>query len=190
MNDFYRFCFLGHRLLAASVTFLLGICLLLGCSSPRKTITESQEKAKDTSIQDRPETPREFRAVWVATVANIDWPSEPGLPVAQQKQELVDIMNRAASMNMNAVIFQVRPAADALYDSQYEPWSAFLTGEMGQSPVPYYDPLEFAVEEAHKRGLELHAWFNPYRARHPADTGKVAPTHLSQKHPELVLDFG
>ena len=190
MDYSYRFWFRGHRLLAVSATFLIGICLLLGCASPQKTATESQEKAGKSILKDRPETPREFRAVWVATVANIDWPSEPGLPVAQQKQELVDIVDRAASMNMNAVIFQVRPAADALYDSQFEPWSYYLTGQMGQSPAPYYDPLEFAVEQAHKRGLELHAWFNPYRARHPADTGKVAPTHLSQKNPELVLDFG
>ncbi|MEX0662504.1 MAG: family 10 glycosylhydrolase [Balneolaceae bacterium] len=155
---------------------------------------DSQHKTEQETVaqisDEIPETPRDFRAVWVATVANIDWPSEPGLPVEQQKEELRQIMDRTAAMNMNAVIFQVRPATDAMYDSKHEPWSAFLTGKMGEAPTPYYDPLEFAVEEAHKRGLELHAWFNPYRARHPADTNEVAPNHISQEQPDLVHNFG
>src|ERR1051325_3584611 len=111
-----------------------------------------------------PPVRREFRGVWVASVQNIDWPSQPGLTTQEQKDELLGILDRAASLHLNAVIFQVRPAADALYASPYEPWSEYLSGRMGQPPNPYYDPLEFAVTEAHKRGLELHAWFNPYRA--------------------------
>ncbi|HEX2094917.1 MAG TPA: family 10 glycosylhydrolase [Longimicrobiaceae bacterium] len=137
-----------------------------------------------------PAVRREFRGVWVASVANIDWPSRPGLPVDQQKAELVAMLDRAASMKLNAVILQVRPAADALYASPYEPWSEYLTGEQGRAPEPFYDPLEFAVQEAHRRGLELHAWFNPYRARHPSATSPVTERHLSHTHPELVKSYG
>src|SRR5207302_1923943 len=109
---------------------------------------------------------REFRAAWVATVDNIDWPSKRGLPVEQQKAEIVRILDRAALLNLNAIVLQVRPACDAMYPSKLEPWSEYLTGQQGRPPEPNYDPLEMWVDEAHKRGMELHAWFNPYRARH------------------------
>src|SRR5690348_6650266 len=92
---------------------------------------------------------REFRGVWVATVDNIDWPSSRGLPVAQQKRELINIFDTAAGMKLNAIILQIRPSADAIYPSKYEPWSEYLTGKQGKAPKPYYDPLAFAVEEAH-----------------------------------------
>ena len=137
-----------------------------------------------------PHVRREFRGAWVASVANIDWPSRPGLPTAEQQAELRAILDRAVALNLNAIVLQVRPAADALYDSPHEPWSAYLTGEEGRAPAPYYDPLAFAVEEAHRRGLELHAWFNPYRARHPSARGATAPTHVSRTHPELVRSYG
>ena len=113
-----------------------------------------------------PPMAREFRGVWVATVGNMDWPSQPGLTVDVQKAELIRILDAARRMRMNAVIFQVRPAGDAMYASKLEPWSEFLTGVMGKAPSPLWDPLAFAVEEAHQRGLELHAWFNPFRARY------------------------
>jgi len=137
-----------------------------------------------------PPVAREFRGVWVASVDNIDWPSRPGLPVAEQKSELIAILDRAAALNLNAVILQVRPAADALYASKKEPWSAFLTGRMGKAPVPFYDPLAFAVEQAHARGLELHAWVNPYRAHHPADTSRIAASHIARRRPDLVRKYG
>lgn len=133
---------------------------------------------------------QEFRAVWVATVANIDWPSAPGLTVDQQKQEMIAILNRAAALHFNAIILQVRPAADALYNSPLEPWSYYLTGKMGQAPLPAYDPLEFAVSEAHKRGLELHAWFNPYRALHPTNRSEISPDHISRTNPDYVHPYG
>lgn len=136
-----------------------------------------------------PPVAREFRAVWVATVGNIDWPSKPGLTTAQQQAELITILDRAASVGLNAVILQVRPSADALYDSPYEPWSEFLSGQMGRAPSPYYDPLAFAVAEAHKRGLELHAWFNPYRARYNAAKTPAAASHVSVARPELVRSY-
>ncbi|GAC1694493.1 MAG: hypothetical protein NVS9B3_12740 [Gemmatimonadaceae bacterium] len=128
--------------------------------------------------------------MWVASVANIDWPSRAGLSTADQKRELIAILDRAATLHLNAVIFQVRPAADALYASTLEPWSEYLTGTQGVAPSPFYDPLAFAVAEAHRRGLELHAWFNPYRARHPSALSPAASSHISRRHPELVRPYG
>ncbi len=133
---------------------------------------------------------REFRGVWVASVANIDWPSKAGLSSFEQQAELLAILDRAKALNLNAVLLQVRPAADALYASPYEPWSAYLTGLEGRAPEPFYDPLTFAVDAAHARGLELHAWFNPYRARHASATSPSAGTHISVAHPELVRRYG
>jgi uncharacterized lipoprotein YddW (UPF0748 family) len=137
-----------------------------------------------------PEVRREFRGVWVATVANIDWPSKPGLSTEEQKGQLIAILDRAVRLKLNAVILQVRPACDALYASGIEPWSEYLTGVMGKAPAPYYDPLAFAVEEAHKRGLELHAWFNPYRALLAGGKSPVAANHIMKVHPEFVKRYG
>lgn len=139
----------------------------------------------------RPPAPsREYRAAWVATVGNIDWPSSNRLSVAAQKAELTAILDRAAKLNLNAIIFQVRPGCDALYASTIEPWSEYLTGEMGKAPEPFYDPLAFAIDEAHQRGLELHAWFNPYRARHASAQSPVSPNHVSKTRPSLVREYG
>ncbi len=135
-----------------------------------------------------PAVPREFRGVWVATVANIDWPSRRGLPPEQQQDELKAILDKCVEVGLNAVVFQVRPMADALYKSDLEPWSEFLTGTAGKDPG--YDPLEFAVREAHARGLELHAWFNPYRAWHPSAHSPVPDNHVVKTHPELAPAYG
>lgn len=137
-----------------------------------------------------PPIPREFRGVWVATVGNRDWPSAPGLPVAEQKAELVAILAKAAQLNLNAVIFQVRPACDALYASRLEPWSEYLSGQMGRAPEPNYDPLALAIEQAHLRGLELHAWFNPFRARYRGAKSSAAKSHITRTHPELIRKCG
>lgn len=146
--------------------------------------------AREPDADGAPAPPREFRAAWIATVANIDWPSEPGLSTLDQKEELRDLLDRAVELNLNAVILQVRPAGDALYESDLEPWSSFLTGKMGQAPEPYYDPLTFAVEEAHSRGLELHAWFNPYRVLHPAGDSVISADHVSRTRPDIVRRYG
>ena len=138
--------------------------------------------------QTPPPLAREFRGVWVATVGNIDWPSKPGLSQADQKQEMLAILNRAHSLNLNAVIFQVRPMCDALYASKLEPWSPFLTGKMGVSPG--YDPLAFAVAEAHRRGIELHAWVNPYRARPSGVKYSPSADHVTRARPDLVKQYG
>ncbi|HEY7116152.1 MAG TPA: family 10 glycosylhydrolase, partial [Tepidisphaeraceae bacterium] len=136
-----------------------------------------------------PPPPREFRAAWVATVANIDWPSKPGLPAAQQIAEIQTLLDRAADLNLNAIILQVRPSCDALYESPLEPWSEYLTGAQGVPPYPFYDPLATWIQEAHKRGMELHAWFNPYRARHKDAKSPDAPKHVAVTRPDLVRKF-
>ncbi len=137
-----------------------------------------------------PSPPREFRAAWVATVANIDWPSKPGLPVEQQKQEIIIILDKCKELNLNAVVLQVRPQADALYASELEPWSFFLTGKQGQAPEPLYDPLDLWVKESHSRGIELHTWLNPYRANHPSNEGPLADSSIVKAHPEMVVKLG
>lgn len=135
-----------------------------------------------------PAIPREFRGVWVASVANIDWPSKPGLSDADQKAELVAMFDQFRALNFNAIVLQVRPMCDSFYPSDLEPWSEFLTGTSGKAPG--YDPLAFAVAEAHARGLELHAWFNPYRAASPAAKSEPAATHLIKTRPNLAKKYG
>jgi uncharacterized lipoprotein YddW (UPF0748 family) len=137
-----------------------------------------------------PAAPREFRAAWVSTVANIDWPSKQNLSAAQQQLEAIAILDRAKAMNLNAIVLQVRPSADAIYASQIEPWSEYLTGSQGKPPQPWYDPLKFWVTQAHARGLELHAWFNPYRARHNNSKSPAAPNHITRTNPAAVKTYG
>lgn len=132
---------------------------------------------------------REFRAVWLATVKNIDWPSKPGLSTEKQKKELIAILDEHQKNNINAVFFQIRPAADALYAKSTEPWSAVLTGTQGEAPKPFYDPLDFAIKEAHLRGMELHAWFNPYRATTDADSLSLSKNHITNTHPEWIFSY-
>jgi uncharacterized lipoprotein YddW (UPF0748 family) len=132
---------------------------------------------------------REFRGVWIATVGNMDWPSAPRLSVAQQQAELISLLNSAARLKLNSIVFQIRPACDAFYASSLEPWSEYLTGVQGRAPQPYYDPLAFAVQEAHKRGLELHAWFNPFRARGSV-LSPPASNFIGRTHPAWVRKYG
>lgn len=143
--------------------------------------------AQDDSVR-APAPVREFRGVWVATVNNLDWPSRPGLSTEKQQAELLAILDRAASLRMNAIVFQVRPEFDALYQSGYEPWSRYLTGRQGRAPNPLWDPLAFAVDEAHRRGIEVHAWINPYRAAFWRDS-LVAVNHVTNQFPNLVRQY-
>lgn len=145
--------------------------------------------SRAADLPDPPLPHREMRAAWIATVRNIDWPSEPGLPVAKQKAQLLALIERAAELRLNALVLQVRPAGDALYASPIEPWSPFLTGKMGAAPEPAWDPLAFAIEESHARGIELHAWFNPYRAL-AGDKHAPSAGHLLKKHPERTMKYG
>ncbi|HWN96343.1 MAG TPA: family 10 glycosylhydrolase [Methylomirabilota bacterium] len=137
-----------------------------------------------------PSPEREFRGAWVASVNNIDWPSKPGLSTDDQKRELVALLDKCQQLKLNVVILQVRPACDALYPSQLEPWSEYLTGQQGKAPSPLWDPLEFAVAQAHARGLELHAWFNPFRARHSTGFGPRANSHVSKTRPSWAKPYG
>lgn len=133
---------------------------------------------------------REFRAAWVATISNIDWPSKPGLDASVQQQEFISILDRLRANHMNAVIVQIRPSADALYNSTYENWSRYLTGKQGMPPSPYYDPLAFMIEECHKRCLEFHAWFNPYRALVDAAKNPNSADHVTNQHPDWFVNYG
>ena len=136
------------------------------------------------------QTKPEFRGVWVATVENIDWPSRGNYNSDSQKVEFIRLLDMHQRNGMNAMIVQIRPVTDAFYPSQYEPWSEYLTGKQGQPPMPYYDPLEFMITETHKRGMEFHAWMNPYRAVFNINRSSVAATHITKIHPEWFLNYG
>ena len=134
-----------------------------------------------------PGADRELRGEWIASVDNANWPSRPGLAVARQQEELVRLFDRAATLGLNAVFVQVRPTADAFWPSPFEPWSKYLTGVQGGDPG--YDPLGFMVEAAHRRGLALHAWFNPYRIARHDNLQALVPGHPARRHPEWVIRY-
>ncbi len=167
----------------------LTLVLLAACSGPGDVtgppVTPPPPPPPDTAA---PSIQREMRGLWIATVANIDWPSQRTLTADQQRAELIDILARAEAMRINTIVFHVRPAGDAVYESALEPWGIMLTGTQGVSPG--YDPLEFAITEAHKRGMELHAWVNPFRAGNTSDTAKMVAPHLFKARRDLVRIYG
>ena len=153
-------------------TLLLISLLILGnaiCAQPRK---------------------REMRAVWVATVANIDWPSQRNLSSKSQRIEMRKILDDCTKNNINAIVLQIRPTADAFYPSQLEPWSHWLTGKQGNRPADYYDPLQFVIEEAHKRCIEVHVWLNPYRVTNSDHLDILSKNHLYYKNKDLFVRYG
>lgn len=158
--------------------FVAILLLSLSCFVSAQSFAPSNERP--------PAVPREFRGAWSACVYNIDWPSRKGMSVASQQSELRAILNRMQSLNMNALIFQVRPNADAVYRSSLEPWSSWISGTMGRSPG--YDPLEFCIREAHARGIEVHAWFNPFRAL-PNSSMPAARNHVTRTNPSVIRRF-
>ncbi|MEO5814887.1 MAG: family 10 glycosylhydrolase [Gemmatimonadaceae bacterium] len=173
---------MSYRALAAIIV----VAALSACSGGSSSTAPAPHPAPvDTGP---PAIQREMRGLWIATVANIDWPSRATLTSDQQKAELTDLLDRAASSGFNAVMFHVRPAGDAVYSSAIEPWGAMLTGTQGTDPG--YDPLAFAVTEAHARGLEIHAWINPFRAGNSKDTLKLAATHLFNTRRALLRVYG
>jgi len=133
---------------------------------------------------------REFRAAWIATVANIDWPSKPGLPSIEQQEQFIRRLDQLKEAGCNVVIVQIRPSSDALYPSSIEPWCHYLTGRQGQPPFPYYDPLTFMIAETHKRNMEFHAWFNPFRALVDSHKNPNPPSHITYTHPEWIINYG
>lgn len=161
---------------------LLLAAVFVQCNPSKKTqLSSTQTPSKQEFKADR-----EFRAAWIATVANINWPSKPGISVAEQKREAIEMLDFLKQHHFNAVVFQVRPQADALYQSELEPWSYYLTGKQGKAPEPFYDPLTFWTEAAHDRGLEMHVWLNPYRAHHK-DGKEISEQSIVKKRPELVM---
>jgi uncharacterized lipoprotein YddW (UPF0748 family) len=178
--------------------------MLLACTTPPEKSSATSKPGKTNltiapqnapanyppQVREAPPLPREFRAAWVSTVANIDWPSRRDLSTEKQKNEIIAILDNAVQLKLNAIVLQVRPAADAIYPSAIEPWSEFLTGEQGRPPSPYYDPLQFWIDQAHARGLELHAWFNPFRARTAQSKTTVAANHISKLAPQVVKTYG
>jgi uncharacterized lipoprotein YddW (UPF0748 family) len=137
-----------------------------------------------------PVVPRELRGVWIATIGNMDWPSRRNLTTSRAKEELVRILDAAQANGLNVVILQIRPMGDAFYESQLEPWSDYLTGASGRQPNPYWDPLQFAIDQAHARGLELHAWFNPFRVGIAEKQTPFAESHITKHRPDLIVRYG
>ena len=133
---------------------------------------------------------REFRGAWIASVSNIDWPSKPGLPSIEQQQQFIQLLDQLKSLGCNAVIVQIRPVCDALYASKIEPWSRYLTGRQGEPPFPYYDPLLFMIEETHKRNMEFHAWFNPFRALMDSRQNMNPKNHVTRVHKDWIINYG
>ncbi len=160
--------------------FFLGMALVM-------TVVPSARGEYVPSRSRAPEPVREFRGAWVATVHNIDWPSKRGLSASSQKEEMERLLDSARSVGINAIVFQVRTECDALYESRIEPWSHWLTGQQGKSPG--YDPLAFAIDACHARGMELHAWFNPFRASASPSSKKIS-SHISRTHSQLMLPAG
>ena len=143
-----------------------------------------------TSLSQQMPPKYEFRAVWIATVNNIDWPSSRFDSPDKQKREFRAILDKLKASGINAVIVQVRAAADAFYQSPYEPWSQWLTGRQGQPPTPFYDPLKFMIQEAHERGMEFHAWINPYRAVANIHHSDIHAMHITNRKPAWFLEYG
>jgi uncharacterized lipoprotein YddW (UPF0748 family) len=162
---------------------LLAAVLVLTAAAPVAAAAPTGQCARDSAAPKQ-----QLRAEWIASVTNIDWPSRPGLPADQQKAELVRWYDEAVALGLNAVVVQIRPTADAFWPSKYEPWSQWLTGAQGQDPG--YDPLKFAVDEAHKRNLEFHGWFNPFRVSMNTDVNALLPTHPARVHPDWVVAYG
>jgi uncharacterized lipoprotein YddW (UPF0748 family) len=149
-------------------------------------ITELSADATTLSTYVSPK--RQLRSTWIATVTNIDWPSKPGLSIETQKQEFISKVDELVKMHQNSVIVQIKPTADSFYPSNYGPWSQYITGVQGQDPG--YDPLAFMLEESHKRNLEFHAWFNPYRVSMQGDPNKLSANHPARQHPDWLVSYG
>ncbi|MEU2063557.1 family 10 glycosylhydrolase [Streptomyces sp. NPDC013455] len=169
-------------------TFALAALSTLSTLFPAPAPAAAARGTTDPGPDRLPRAGAEMRGVWIATVLNRDWPSRPGLPASAQRKELISHLDRAVRGRLNTVILQVRPSADALWPSPYEPWSEYLTGTQGRHPG--WDPLGTAVREAHARGLELHAWFNPYRIAHHTDLTRLAASHPARRHPDWVVRYG
>lgn len=154
-------------------------------NTPDNYLTDHTENKDPDSVDNY-----EFRAAWIATVANIDWPTRGNYHPESQKREFIELLDMHKKNGMNAVVVQIRPATDAFYPSALEPWSEWLTGKQGRAPFPFYDPLEFMITETHKRGMEFHAWCNPYRAEMQIGRSSISPSHITRTRPDWFLSYG
>lgn len=177
---------------AAMRLHALAVCLAIaGCQFEGSPDDPDAPGGRDTSDPTEVENTveishrREVRGAWIATVSRINWPTSTN--AAAQRAQLIELLDTAKRAGINTIFFQVRPEADALYRSNLEPWSRYLTGTQGVDPG--YDPLEFAIEESHRRGMELHAWLNPYRAR-AGNVGASAANHVINRMPQAVVSYG
>ena len=177
------------------LVILIMVLLTLNGFSSKKLTTEDRKEI--ISILDSYKTEngnkiakerKEMRGIWVATVLNIDWPSKKGLSVESQKQEFIKILDNVKEWNMNAVFVQIKPVGDAFYPSKFSPWSEYLTGKQGENPG--YDPLKFMIEEAHKRNIEFHAWFNPYRLTMSGGIDKLSNDNIGKQRPDWTITYG
>ena len=147
-------------------------------------------RAQPADFSAAPPPKRELRGMWIATVENIDWPNKRGQTPEQYRNDYRRLLDAGQRAGLNAVFVQIRPASDAFYKSDLEPWSKWLTGTQGKAPADGDDPLPFLIVEAHRRGMEFHAWFNPYRATMDSVTRRLAPTHPYRSHPNWFLRYG
>ena len=177
------------------LVILIMVLITLNGFSSKKLTTEDRKEI--ISILDSYKTEndnkiakerKEMRGIWVATVLNIDWPSKKGLSVESQKQEFIKILDNVKEWNMNTVFVQIKPVGDAFYPSKFSPWSEYLTGKQGQNPG--YDPLKFMIEEAHKRNIEFHAWFNPYRLTMLGGIDKLSNDNIGKQRPDWTITYG
>jgi uncharacterized lipoprotein YddW (UPF0748 family) len=179
---------MGGRGARSGAAFAAALVIVVGCCPSATSSAAGPPAAECGQATAHSEAARQTRAMWISTVGNGDWPSRPGLPAATQQAQFRRLLDVASRLNLNTVYVQVRPSADAFYASPYEPWSRYLTGKQGGDPG--YDPLTFMVEEAHARGLELHAWFNPYRVSTASARGHLAPGNPARQHPDWVHRYG
>jgi uncharacterized lipoprotein YddW (UPF0748 family) len=192
--------------------FLFSILLFAACKTKKPIATPTKPSTPTSTISPKtsetlpskslpavalkplsyqmPDIPREFRGVWIATVANIDWPVSPDSPWETQKREYTKLLDYYKNLNFNAVIVQIRTSGDAFYPSNYAPWSKYLTGKQGKAPFTQENPLTWMIKEAHDRGLEFHAWLNPYRATMNLETSDLSPEHDYFKHRNWMLKYG
>ncbi|TDU79145.1 family 10 glycosylhydrolase [Streptomyces sp. KS 21] len=181
--------YIGRRGLLAGAAGLLAAAGATGAGPARAAGTTGPPRAAEAvrGRGRRKEETAEFRAMWIASVENVDWPSESGLDAEDQRSELTGLLDTAVARRLNAVILQVRPTADAMWPAAREPWSQWLTGEQGEDPG--WDPLGTAVAEAHARGLELHAWFNPYRVANHTHPERLAEDHPARRNPGWTVPY-
>ena len=147
-------------------------------------------KNQDDSLENSLYPKREFRAAWVTTLTNLDWPSKRGLSSVVQKNEFSNLMNKFSENKMNAIVVQVRPASDAFYESDLSPWSEWLTGIQGAPAIPYYDPMQYMLDECKNHNMEFHAWFNPLRAISHHRFSSIASNHITNQKPEWFFRYG